>query len=249
MRFVVAVLFVLTTVSWGGQTVQDYVYTSYANPSLLGDLKEPFKVTHFSEIDQFDFEKNYGTKLFRNCTPLGNQLLGESVVDFLRKAPSSLSDELITSLVKGTITLTKDDRNQIWKGPDAGPRVVCTFEIETYDQAREFSEYFRRYTRKKLDLPWYEGLLSETFGKFAPYWTVGKTAFDFLDRKPQDMITAASLMALMAKGGEIRRVIYFDNSNWDYFEVATEYSVQVGKNERQTHARLYSIVYHLDRKQ
>jgi hypothetical protein len=159
--------------------------------------------------------------------------------------PAALSDDLITKVLKGTIILYDVHRAEIWGRSEPGPRIICRYKVQTSEQVEALRRYFEPYTRKNLDLPWYEGILSEALTeKLSVIWAEGKAGFDLLfDRNHEDMVTAAQLLTLIERGGEFQRVIYFDKVNKDRFTHTIQYSVNVGDAAR--HIVLYSIVYHL----
>lgn len=248
MRSLGILILLTQTVSFAQECSRMYTYTSYKiDPSIwerwLDDVKHPLERPYYNEVDQFDFEARIGKKLHWTCTELGDQINGEPEKKYGTAHGSN--DKLLEQALKGAIVLCDKHRSEIWQRADNGPRIVCTFPLPK-DQVQFFREYFKPYTSQRLELPWYEGILSETFGKFSIYWTLGKTGFDAVfGRKRSDMLTAAQMMTLVEIGGEFERVVYFDKANWNCFVLSTQYSVRVGDNPEKRHIPLYSIIFHI----
>jgi hypothetical protein len=254
MRLIFVALLLLIEPSGTAQsTSASYTYSAYKDPpnplDIIGGIKEDIRLfrRRFSlpvnEVDPFDFEEEFGDMKEWNCNALGKHLMGVGTREFFGRV---MSEDEIKGLinVRATVVLNDNQLNQVFKDRDP----FCTLQIQNDSQVRKLSAHFRKYAGQPLELPWYEGLLSESLGKFSTFWTVGKTGIDLLiKRKPNEIIAAASMTALIAKGGELRRVVYVDKSTWDYFETVTEYSVQVGMNEHKTHVPLYSLVYKIKR--
>jgi hypothetical protein len=191
-----------------------------------------------NEANPFGFESRFGKFLNPTCNDLGKRILNFGMRGLFN------NNTFITRLAKATSLLTEDDRNKIWKGPRRSSRVLCTYPIKTEDQANLFKDYFEQYADERLKLPYYDGVLCDVLlREFSKYWTLRKTGFDLCcDRKPSEIRTAQSMVDLVAKGGEFQRVVYF-NSEWEHFELATQYSVRVGESTEKRHVIVYSIVY------
>src|SRR5262249_27170397 len=138
------------------QNPATYVYSSYhphatTIPDWYKDLfRNPF-ATAFEERDPFDFAKR--AQLDWHCTPLGEQLQGTTARRDLAQH-TTFSRREIDDLVKGTITLDDQQRNDLWSLARNRDAAYCTVPITTSDQAAALAAYFNGYTTKKLTLPW-----------------------------------------------------------------------------------------------
>ena len=239
MRSLLFALLMVQSLSVAQNKMKAYDYSSVKSP-----IPNPFASgSGLNEDDRFEFEKTFGTSGKWVCTEWGDVVMNTSLRQSL--ADSRLSKARVAELAKTFVTLTDIERNHIWDRPE---EPLCLFHVNAPTQAWAFTQHFRRYGKKKIELPWYEGILSEVLGKLAPTWTVGKTAFDvFLERKQEDMVTAISLTALMATGGEFRRLVVLHDKDRRTFELVTEYAVQVGTEKEKRHILLYSILYTLQK--